>query len=119
MLQNITEDEIKQIEAEALRKYKETHDPVERRDRKSRSADLLNQFFEKYPNVPRVSKKGDLSPEDRKRYNRFLRALNPEAHRAYDRAYYAVHREELSKKGIQKRLENPEPSHPPRRQSTY
>jgi len=106
--QNITDAEVEKIETQAVQAYDATHELVERKGTTSRSTDLLAQFFEKHPDVPRVTIVGQLSHEDGNRYKTFLRSLDLERFRARDRAYDAAHREERSEAGRRQRQEDPE-----------
>ena len=106
--QNMTDAEIAEIENQAVQTYDATHEPVERKEKKSRSTDLLTQFFEKFPNVPRVLKVDQLSHENHGRYRAFLRSLDVERFRAREREYDAVHREERAEAGRRQREEDPE-----------
>jgi hypothetical protein len=106
--QSITDAEIAEIENQAVQTYDATHEPVERKGTTSRSAELLVQFFEKFPNVPRVLTVGQLSHENHSRYRAFLRSLDVERFRAREQAYDAAHREERAEAGRQRRQEDPE-----------
>ena len=106
--QNMTDAEIAEIENHAVQTYDATHELVERKGTTSRSTDLLTQFFEKFPNVPRVLTVGQLSHENHGRYRAFLRSLDVERFRAREREYDAAHREERSEAGRRQRQEEPE-----------
>ena len=106
--QSITDADMAEIETQAVQAYDATHELVERKGTTSRSTELLAQFFEKHPDVPRVTIVGQLSHEDGNRYKTFLRSLDLERFRARDREYDAVHREERSEAGRRRREEDPE-----------
>ena len=106
--QHITETEMADIETQALREYEESHEIVERQGPVSRSLDLLDQFFAKHPDIPKVSMVRHMTQEDQSQYKRYLRSLDPERFRARDRAYDALHREKRKEANRKRRQENPE-----------
>lgn len=105
---HINDDQINEIERQAAEEYdKRIQDEMAPRlEPMSRSLDLLDQFFDKYPDIKVVNKVGLLTHDDHAKYLRFQRSLNLERFRERDRAY--ENRPEVkSRRAQQQRLSIP------------
>lgn len=103
---HIDEARIKELETNASREYDDTHELVARKEPVSRSSELLNKFFDAFPEVPRVTMVGQMSSENQNKYNRFQRSLDPERYRAQSRKWDEEHREERKEAAKMRRIEN-------------
>lgn len=74
----VSDEDIKRIKEEAVREYNESIQDEKVPRKESRSASLLDQFFDTYPEVTRASKVALLSDEDHKKYKNFLDEKDPE-----------------------------------------
>ena len=106
---HLDKDEIDEIESKASREYDDTHELVPRKEPISRSSELLNKFFEAFPDVPRVTMVGQMSSDDQNKYNGFKRDLDREGYRARSLKWDAGHREERAEKARVHRVKNPVP----------